>query len=164
MSVENKETILYLLVFVIGIPLYLFFSKSLEMYKYYYPFIIMFAIILTESGSPDLFKDLYPKEPINLQGFITKNIINGLVIIGILYYSITKSMKTGNIYDGLMRGLLSFIIVFLLAQEFIPYIINRYDSSIRELTSIEGNSHRYLLGFIAMFSLIGFQYIVLLNM
>jgi hypothetical protein len=130
LSIPNLDTIIFYIIFVVGIPGMLFGSEDYETLKYYLPALVMAAVTLTEAGKPDLFTNLYPtecSEYINFSGFLSTNVINGIAIVGILLQSLTIALATSSITLGLVSGLIIFTITFPLAQQILPYFIREVD-------------------------------------
>ena len=170
LSIPNLDTIIFYLIFVIGIPGFLFSSGDYESLKYYLPALVMTAVTLTEAGKPDLFANLYPtecSEKTTFSGFLSTNLINGLAIVGILAQSLTLASATSSITLGLASGLITFAITFPMAQQILPYFIREFDYTIRDLTlnrvRFPGNWHMYFAGFIFTVFLLGVQYMMLFS-
>ena len=85
-------------------------SEDYESLKYYLPALVMIAVTLTESGSPDLFTNLYPTDmhSTSFSGFLSSNLINGLATVGILLQSLIVSAASGSITLGLVTGIIIF--------------------------------------------------------
>ena len=166
LSIPNLDTIIFYIIFVILIPGYLFVAADYETLKYYLPALVMLAVTLTESGSPDLFVNLYPNQCINttMAGFLSTNIINGLAVVGILAQSLVITLATSNLTLGLVSGLITFAIAFPMAQQILPYFINQVDEL--RYTIFNGNVrfpnnwHKYMAGLIFSIVLLGTQYLL----
>ena len=78
LRIPNLGTILFLIVFVVAIPVYLYTQNSVDTFKFYLPFLVMLAVTLTEAGKPHSFTNLYPLPAKNLPGLLSTNMINGL--------------------------------------------------------------------------------------
>ena len=83
--------ILFYIIFIILIPIYLIYSDNTDAFNYYFPAIVMLAIVITEAGKPNDNQNLYPIPAENLQGFVSTNIINGLAIAAILYQAVAAA-------------------------------------------------------------------------
>jgi len=169
LSIPNLDTIIFYIIFVISIPGYLFSSGDFETLQYYLPALVMAAVTLTESGSPDLFTNLYPTECSNttFSGFLSTNIINGLAVVGILVQSLVIAMATSSITLGLVTGLITFSITFPMAQQILPFFIREVDdlrnSAFGGRTRFPGNWHKYMAGIIFSIFLLGVQYVMLIG-
>jgi len=168
LSIPNLDTIIFYLIFVIIIPSILFSSGDYESLKYYLPALVMAAVTLTESGSPDLFTNLYPTDcnTTTFSGFLSTNIINGLAVIGILMQSLMVSAATSSITLGLVSGIIIFAITFPMAQQILPFFI-REVNDLRNITGANvyfpGNWHKYMAGIIFSVFLLLVQYIMLVG-
>ena len=169
LSIPNLDTIIFYIIFVIIIPAALFSSGDFESLKYYLPALVMAAVTLTEAGKPDLFLNLYPTicDDSTFSGFLSKNIINGLAILGILTQSLVISAATSSITLGLVSGLITFFITFPMAQEILPFFIREVED-LRNTPNFKniyfpGNWHRYMAGLILSIVLLGTQYMMLVG-
>jgi hypothetical protein len=170
LSIPNLDTIIFYIIFVVGIPGMLFGSEDFETLKYYLPALVMAAVTLTEAGKPDLFTNLYPtecSEYVNFSGFLSTNVINGLAIVGILLQSLTIALATSSVTLGLVSGLIIFTITFPLAQQILPYFIREVDFTFKALSGgrvvFPGNWHMYMAGLIFGIFLLGVQYVMLIG-
>lgn len=173
LSVPNLDTIVFYIIFVIAIPVMLFSRSDFESLKYYLPALVMLAVILTEAGKPDLFKNLYPVEVISPTAFLSMNIINGLALVGLLTQAIVISLATNNITLGLMSGIVTFAITFPIAQQILPAFIRLSDGLYRKIhdrnsTHINPpsayNWHKYISGLLLAMLMLSIQYILLVGL
>jgi len=169
LSIPNLDTIIFYLIFVITIPAYLFSSSDFESLKFYLPALVMAAVTLTESGKPDLFRNLYPTDcsTTTFSGFLSTNLINGLAIVGILMQALVVSSATSSITLGLVSGLITFAITFPMAQQILPFFIREVDDLTKTIfrTNLHliGNWHMYISGLIFSIFLLGVQYVMLIG-
>uniref|UniRef100_A0A6C0HM32 Uncharacterized protein n=1 Tax=viral metagenome TaxID=1070528 RepID=A0A6C0HM32_9ZZZZ len=167
LSIPNLDTIIFYLIFVIAIPATLFSSSDFETLKYYLPALVMLAVTLTESGKPNLFTNLYPQQITNFSSFLSRNIINGLALIGLLTQAILIALATNNLTLGLATGLITFTITFPLAQQILPFFINEFDlwahTVFSRYINFPGNWHLYFIGILFGMVLLGIEYILLTN-
>ena len=170
LSIPNLDTIIFYIIFVILIPAIFFSSGDFESLNYYLPALVMAAVTLTEAGKPDLFVNLYPTicEDATFSGFLSKNIINGLAIVGILAQSLVLTMATSSVTLGLVSGLITFAITFPMAQEILPFFIREVDTSIKSSSKLQnvqfpGNWHLHMVGLALSIVLLGVQYIMLIG-
>ena len=170
LSIPNLDTIFFYIIFVIGIPGFLFTSGDYETLKFYLPALVMAAVTLTESGKPDLFVNLYPTAcsgNMTFSGFMSTNLINGLALVGILIQSLSLTVATSSITLGLVSGLIMFAITFPMAQQVLPYFIRETDYTAKILSNgsmnFPGNWHMYLSGIIFSIVLLMTEYILLIG-
>ena len=85
LRLPNLGTMLFIIVFVVAIPSYLYMKDDIDSFKYYFPFLVMLAVTLTEAGKPHSFQKLYPMDPDDVSSFLSVNLINGLAMVGLLF-------------------------------------------------------------------------------
>lgn len=164
LNIPNMGSILFYLIFIILIPMYLIFTSNTDSLNYYFPTVVMLAITITEAGKPNQNQNLYPMPPTNLQGFLSTNIINGMAIVAILFQAVSAAVYYNSVYLGVMLGFISFLVVFPLAQQLLPFFIRQGDLILREKTSFRfpGNWHKYILGFIFMIVLLLIENVIIM--
>ena len=167
LRIPNLDTIIFYIIFVIAIPAAFLANNDFNSLQYYLPALIMLAVTLTESGKPYLFKNLYPQEITNFSGFLSRNFINGLALVGLLAQAILVSMATGSLALGLVTGLITFTVAYPLAQQVLPFFINEVDDLTKFVfagrVNFPANWHRYFAGFLLSAFLIGVQFILLVG-
>jgi hypothetical protein len=139
-------------------------SNNTDAFNYYFPAVVMLAITITESGKPNSNQNLYPIPSQNLQGFVSTNIINGLALVAILFQAVSAAVYYNSVELGVSLALVSFIIVFPIAQQLLPYFIRQGDVILREKTSFifPGNWHKYFMGFIFIIVLLLIQNLLIM--
>lgn len=163
----NLDTMGFFLVFVLIIPYLLFASGDYNSLIYYLPWLVLISVTLTQAGKPHLFKSLYEDPPTSIASFLSRNIINGLAITGILIYSLQLAIKTGNLQLALVSSLLPFIIIFPVAQTVLPLFINegsRFMEGIQingRNVHYPGNWHKYFLGFLMSLFLLLTEFLIM---
>ena len=164
LKIPNMSIILFYIVFIILIPIYLVYTDNTDAFNYYFPAIVMLAIVITEAGKPNDSQNLYPIPAENLQGFVSTNIINGLAIAAILYQAVAAAIHYNSVPLGVALAFISFIIVFPVAQQLLPFFIRQGDMILREKTSFifPGNWHKYFLGFLFIIVLLLIQNVVIM--
>jgi len=166
LRIPNLGTILFFLMFVIGIPAYLVNTGDSDSLKYYLPFLVMLSVTLTESGKPYMFNNLYPSDPIDLSGFLSSNIINALAAFGLLFQCITLAIQYKSVELGIAVGVITFGITFPIATQVLPYFIEEGDrivTTFNERAGVvyTGNLHKYLIGFTFIIILLIIEYVLL---
>ena len=124
LRLPNLGTMLFIVVFVIAIPAYLYANGDIDSFKYYFPFLVMLAITLTEAGKPHSFQKLYPMEPDDVSSFLSINLINALAMIGLLLQCVTAAIQFKSVTLGVTLGVITFAITFPIAQQVLPYFQN----------------------------------------
>ena len=150
LQVPNLGTLLFFVLFVLAVPGYLVYGEQYDMFKFYFPLLVMFAGVLTESGKPRYFQELYPATPNTLSGFLSKNFIDLMAVTAILIATISASMETNNLAMGLVTGLISLTLTFPVASTIIPFFIRQFDYLLKDNTTFTfpGNWHKYFTGFV----------------
>lgn len=166
MNLPNLGSIGFFIIFVVLIPLLMVSTDNVNGLKYYLPLLVMLASMLTEAGKPKLFKDLYPiGHPTNLSGALSKYTINLLAISGVLINIVRLGIQHNNLMLATLSGLISFVIIFPVGGELIPYFIRRGDERLRQLTrtgtQFQLNWHKYVIGLFFIVLFMGIHYIVL---
>jgi hypothetical protein len=163
LQIPNLGTIGFILLFIFAIPLVLFYTGMLELLQLYAPFVVMLASTMTQSGKPNMFKELYQINPENPTSFLSANLINLFTLIGILWYSVGIALYHNNLELGVSIATISFIISFPVAREAIPYLIRKGDERLKENTTFNYpyNWHKYFIGFLTIGSLLILQYILI---
>jgi hypothetical protein len=161
--IPNLGVIAFIIVFIVMIPLFIFNSGNIDVFKYYFPFLVMLAITLTES-SGDGFNNLYPTPPTNISGFMSVNLINGLALIGLLGQCVTAAVTFNSVKLGVILGLITFAITFPMAQQILPFFIREGSRTIEENTNFRypGNWHKYFIGMAFIIFLLGVEYILII--
>jgi hypothetical protein len=165
LRLPNIGTLVFYLIFVLGIPAILIQMDAVDIFKYYFPAIIMLASTLTVSGEPRYFKNLYPQKVDTTSGFFSKNILNLLAIMGILANCIVIGMSTGNLVLGLVTGVVAFMLVFPVANHFLPFIIRQTDRLLKDITvagtRFPGNWHKYFTGIVFILFFMALELVIL---
>lgn len=161
--IPNLGAIAFMIVFVILIPLFIFNSGNIDVFKYYFPFLVMLAITLTEA-SEDSFDNLYPTPPTNISSFMSVNIINGLALVGLLGQCVSAAVKFNSVKLGVILGLITFAVTFPMAQQVLPFFIREGAKTIEENTNFRypGNWHKYFIGFAFIIFLLGVEYVLII--
>lgn len=165
LRLPNLGTLIFYLVFVLGIPAVLIQMNAISIFKFYFPAVVMLASTLTVSGAPRYFQNLYPQTADNTAAFFSKNIINLLAIMGILVNCLVVGMTTGNLVLGLVTGVVAFMLTFPVANQFIPFIIKQTDRLLKDVTvtgtRFPGNWHKYFTGIVFIIFFMAFELVVL---
>lgn len=181
LRIPNLGAITFFVVFIVIIPLFLYGNNEVDTFKYYFPFVVMLAVVLTEAGRKNVcnninyncpnntgsgtFENLYPQPAKNLPGFLSVNIINGLAIVGLLFQCVTAAVMYNSVQLGVMLGFVTFAITFPIAQQILPFFIREGDCFFKERTTLcfPGNWHRYFLGFLFIIALLGLEHILIMG-
>ena len=169
LRLPNLGTMLFIVVFLLAIPAYLYMNGDIDSFKYYFPFLVMLAVTLTEAGKPHSFQKLYPMEPDDVASFLSINLINCLAMVGLLLQCVSAALKFKSIALGVSLGVITFAITFPIAQQLLPYFIREGDVFFQNVSvdgqrlKYPGNWHKYFLGFSFIIFLLGLEYILILG-
>ena len=86
-KMPNLGSFIFYVIFILCIPIILMQTGKHHLLKLFLPLLVPIAIILTQAGKPNKFKELYPLEYENISGFVSKIIINLVALASILWYS-----------------------------------------------------------------------------
>ena len=79
-KMPNLDSFIFYVIFIFGIPLTLMKNNLHHLLKLFLPLLVPISIILTQSGKPKMFKELYPIKYVNVSGFVSKMIINFIAL------------------------------------------------------------------------------------
>ena len=150
----NFETIIFHIIFL-TIPYFCFINENTQILQYYWAYLLGISKTFTILDNSKFFKNLYPNKPKNLVGYLSKTIINIVIIFGILAHCI--DMRTDNLNKIIVTGLFLFISTYLLSNYWVEYIINFADKY--QKNNIY-NLYRFIFGLLAILSIIVFQFII----
>lgn len=155
-------TLFFFIIFMLVIPIFITSTDNANLLKYYLPFVVMLASTITASGYPDNNQDLYPMYPVNIIGFLSKNLINLVALVGILWQVIEVAQATRELETGVIVGLIMMIITFPVSTQAIPFFIRSGDIFLHRHTNLRypGNWHRYFLGLFMIVALVGLEIVL----
>jgi len=156
-------TLLFFLIFVLAIPIILISTDNTNLLKYYLPFVVMLASTITTAGYPDINQDLYPMYPTNMIGFLSKNLINLVALVGIMWQALEVGLTTRELETSVIIGVVMMIITFPVSTQAIPFFIRSGDIFLHNHTNLKfpSNWHRYFLGLFMIIVLIGLEVVVI---
>ena len=139
---ENKIYIygflIYIFIFAIIIPYIIYKLKWYFFLGVYFVNIDMLASVLSFDGGPfksNVFKYLY-NDPRTLIGYISYNIINLVVLLGIAYVIIKIAQEKKSIAYGMAVSMFIYIITYLFPTRFIDEYMNRFDKYLNHTFNI----------------------------
>tara|TARA_B110000858_G_scaffold65207_1_gene75596 strand:+ start:1262 stop:1861 length:600 start_codon:yes stop_codon:yes gene_type:complete len=128
----KKQTIgviIYIIVFIIGIPLLLYKNKYFTILEGYLPNVDLIANVLSWHGGPfDMWGDLYPSIPISTYGFISQSFVNYIALLGLTYIVAREVKLTGNVVKGWSIGFVMLLMTYLLPSNLVTHIMNKIKS------------------------------------
>lgn len=165
LKVPNLGSLVFFLIFVLGVPTMLLNTGNLTALQFYLPLLVMMSATLVEAGAPYYFQNLYPLErPTNLSGFLSKTFINGLAAVGILSTALVAATAPGgNVALGIVLGMISLVVAFPVATQIIPFFIHQVDYLLRDITKkgteFPGNWHKYFTGAAFIIFFVSMQFV-----
>ena len=159
---SHLGVIIFYAVFILMIPVILS-SVGSNLLKYYMPFTLALANMLTLSGNK-YFKDLYQLKPDNFVSFMSTNFIHLFTLIGVLWQTSHHIVSFNNTSTyGTMYGLVLFSIAFPFARQGMKYVLDHVDTYLKENTNIKfaNNWHLLAAGLLYILFLIGVLSLVL---
>lgn len=147
-TLPNMDLFVFYFVFILLVPLLLLGIGETQLLNTFFIMLVPIAVVLTESGKPKLFNNLYSKEYIDLTGYISKLLISFISLSSILYISVKSGYQYNNISYGMITGIISITIVFFLCREIIPIIIEKGDKYMKDNYKLNYryNWHKYIMG------------------
>lgn len=161
MKIPNLGLLVFYLIFVITIP-YVLFNYTGDTLKYYMPFMIALANMLTKSGEPHVFQNLYSPTPKNFTTMVSTNFINLFALVGILWQTLSYASGKQTV-NAVMYGLVLYFTALVLARDGMSFILDNADYYMKQKTDFQYkyNWHKLVFGMLYIIFLIGFQTILL---
>lgn len=119
--------IVYIICFAIIIPYFLLKYNYYDFLESYLPNLDLVANLLSFHGSLFLnkfFLELYSPTPLNKYGFISKNIINYLALLGLTFIIARETKLSGSIAQGWSLGFVMLIMTYLFPGQIISGIMS----------------------------------------
>jgi len=118
--------IIYIIVFIIGIPLLLYKNKYFTILESYLPNVDLMANVLSwHGGLSNMWDDLYPSAPISTYGFISQSFVNYIALLGLTYIIAREVKITGNVVKGWSIGFVMLLMTYLLPSNLVTHIMNK---------------------------------------
>ena len=170
LSLPNIGLVSFYLVFIALIPLIIINMGELTLLAYYAPILVALANVLTLSGSPYIFQNLYSLNPSNMIQWCSTIVINFIALFGILWqvinYSKHEFSKNLDPHFAIIYGIILFMITFIFATTGIKNLLEQLDkwsgkNRKAEKGSIKNNWHRLFFGLICIIVVIGLEVFLL---
>lgn len=119
---------IYVVIFVIVVPYYLFKRKYYTVLEAYLPNLDLIANIVSFQGGPfgdNLFRDLYSSTITSLNSYLQTTLINYLALLGVTYIIARETHLTKSISSGWSIGFVMLLITYLLPSHFITELMNQ---------------------------------------
>ena len=157
----NMGVFIFYALFVLCVPVIFLALGWDELISLYFPLLVPLAIIFTVSGDDNYFRNLYPQngKSKDLEGYISKHLINLMAITSIIYLSVNYGIENQNILYGSLIGVTSAILILFIAPEIIPLGIEKGDKYIKENMEIalKYDWHKYTIGLVILILIVIFE-------
>ena len=127
---------IYLLIFVIGVPYFLFKRKQLDLLEAYMPNVDLVANLLSYRGGPlnnNLFADLYSPVTTNINAFIQSTLVNYMALLGLTYIIARETYLSKKVSHGWGIAFIMLLMTYLLPSQFITKSMNAVYNKITPL-------------------------------
>ncbi len=116
---------IFILIFVIIIPVLLFKNKLYSILEAYMPNLDLIATIITWHGGPfQIWEHLYPSSPLTIYGFASQTIINYMALLGLTYIISRETKRTNSLIKGWSLAFVMLLMTYLLPSQFISWCMN----------------------------------------
>ena len=148
LTLPNIGLFVFYLIFILIVPLMLIGLKKSNLITIYLPLLVPIAIVISESGGNKV-RQLYPlkSNETELIGKISKLLLNFMAICGIMWIAVSNGINKNNLVYGVLSGLVTITVVFLISPEFIPIVIREGDKYLEKKgAKMKHNIHKYGIG------------------
>ena len=152
LQLPNLGLIVYYVLFVIIIPFILISYQQRGTLKYYWPILVGLANVLTITGKPHIFNNLYVLQPENLASLVSTNIINMIAIMGIIWQCINIFNKHESNNKAILAGIVMFFCAFILSRDGIKVVMDRGDQIVEDQQMNKG--YKLIVGFCTLMFII----------
>ena len=150
----NMGMFIFYALFVLCVPVIFLALGWDELIALYMPLLVPLSIIFTISGDGKYFKNLYPQngESKDLEGYISKHLLNLMALVSIIYVSVNYGIENNNVLYGALIGVTSAILLLFIAPEIIPFGIEKGDKYIKKNMNLnlKYDWHKYSIGLIIL--------------
>ena len=117
--------IVFLVIFMIIIPLLLLKNKQYNLLEAYMPNIDLIATVITwHGGLFNIWEHLYPPTPLTIYGFSSQTFINYMALLGLTYIVIRETKRTNSIIKGWAFAFVMLLMTYLLPSQVISYTMD----------------------------------------
>lgn len=148
LTLPNVGLFVFYLIFILIVPLMLIGLKKSNLITIYLPLLVPIAIVISESGGNKV-RQLYPikSNETELIGKISKLLLNFMAICGIMWIAVSNGINKNNLVYGVLSGIVTITVVFLISPEFIPIVIREGDKYLEKKgAKMKHNIHKYGIG------------------
>jgi hypothetical protein len=163
--------IIFIVVFVILIPLYLNHKKYYSFLELYLPNIDLVATAMSfHEGPMNMWRLLFITNPLTFSAFIYQTIIKYIALLGLTFIVSRETKLTNSIYKGWSIAFIMILITYLLPNNLITYLMTLFNDKLDDfnetglLCKTCKNTYTLLFGLIFIFMIIMFEKVLLLKL
>tara|TARA_B100001123_G_C15181349_1_gene975489 strand:+ start:183 stop:809 length:627 start_codon:yes stop_codon:yes gene_type:complete len=128
--------LLYIIIFVMMIPIILYKYRKYTLLEVYLPNIDLIANLFSFHEGPfNIWKELYVGSPTSTFALMSQIIINYIALVGLSYLFIRETKITKSIYRGWSLAIIMILITYLLPSQLISYIMEIFERFISKFNS-----------------------------
>jgi hypothetical protein len=153
--------IIYIVLFVIGIPYLLVSYGMWGILSAYFPNLDMIATIIGYHGGPAdsfIWTHLYNPSDTTITGYISSNLINYFALLGVMFIIIHFALSSKSMFLTAARAAIMLLITYFIPGNLIVYFMNKFGKYLNRFFISKSIQH-YLLVLIAGF-IIAFIFII----
>lgn len=170
LKLPNIGLVTFYLIFILLIPMVIINFSAINNLQYYFPILVAFANVLTLSGSPYIFQNLYSLNPKNIVSTMSTWIINLIALSGIIWQTLEYSKyelrvnRDPNI--SILYGLVLMGITFVVSTIGIKALLDQVDKwQNKNKKQVKGeqinnNWNKFIFGAIAIIMIVGLETIL----
>jgi len=161
--------IIYIIVFVVGIPYLLINNGYWDILSAYFPNLDMIATIIGYHGGPVnsfIWTHLYNPSDSTITGYLTSNLINLLALLGIIFVIIHYTMVSNSMFKPAARAVIMLIVTYFIPSNFIIHFMNKFGKYLNRFFLSKSIQHYLLvllLGFFIALLFIGTEAVLINN-
>lgn len=160
---------IYIIIFVIGIPYLLIKNKYWDILSAYFPNLDLIGTIIGYHGGPVnsyIWTHLYNPSDSTITGYVTSNLINYLALLGVIFVIIHYTMVSNNMFKPAARALIMLIVTYFIPSNFIIYFMNKFGKYLNRFFLSKSLQHYLLvllLGFLIAVLFISLEAVLISN-
>ena len=148
---------IYLVVFVICIPAFLYYREYYELLEVYMPNFDLLATAISYNAGPGesrIFEDLYNAHSENLLGFMSTTFINYISLLGITFLIARRAVRHRSILKGFSVGLVMILFTYLLPNDIMSWIQSKISDILKDEYKLKpriDTIYYYIIAIIGLF-------------
>ena len=146
--------IIYIVLFVIGIPYFLVSYGFWGILSAYFPNLDMIAIIIGYHGGPVesfLWTHLYNPSDTTITGYISSNLINLFALLGVMFVIIHFALSSKSIFSTAARAAIMLPMTYFIPGNFIVYLMNKFGKYLNRFYMSKSIQHYLLVLLVGFF-------------